>query len=528
MYSRIIFTILFSLNCFAVSFPATEIKQGGNPLSATNPLSVRLTDGSSYLSSVPVTGTFWPTTQPVSGTLSAIQSGSWSAGRTWSLLNTTDSVNVGNFPSSFSISNFPATQPVSIATMPSTPVTGTFWQTTQPVSGPLTDTQLRASAVPTAPAQATAANLNAQVVGNIASGSADSGNPVKVGAKYNLTLPTFTDGQRADLQTDANGKLIITQPQTTASGTITSTQNVELYLDGHHSAGVEITGAWTGTLVFEGLIGATWNTIDFFALSTELVGSSTTTNGIYSSVNTAGMSKVRVRGNTVASGTANIVIGGNNSNFNYAYYAREQGATVGSYGVQMGGVDAISNTFQFQHVNALGAAAVYLESSNKAAYKATITPVTPPATPTDIVTLYGSATKTVRITKITLGSTQTTPGINDWYLVKRSTANTGGTSTTITSVPLDSTFPAATAVMRRYTANPTALGTLVGNLSIENILSPSASPTTAATNYAPHTWDFTNNPLVLRGVTEGVAINFNGAALPPGLSVNIVITFTEE
>lgn len=40
------------------------------------------------------------------------------------------------------------TQPVSIATMPSTPVTGTFWQTTQPVSGPLTDTELRATAVP--------------------------------------------------------------------------------------------------------------------------------------------------------------------------------------------------------------------------------------------------------------------------------------------------------------------------------------------------------------------------------------------
>jgi hypothetical protein len=41
-----------------------------------------------------------------------------------------------------------STQPVSIASMPSTPVTGTFWQATQPVSGPLTDAQLRASAVP--------------------------------------------------------------------------------------------------------------------------------------------------------------------------------------------------------------------------------------------------------------------------------------------------------------------------------------------------------------------------------------------
>lgn len=38
------------------------------------------------------------------------------------------------------------TQPVSIAS--AVPVTGTFFQATQPVSGPLTDTQLRATAVP--------------------------------------------------------------------------------------------------------------------------------------------------------------------------------------------------------------------------------------------------------------------------------------------------------------------------------------------------------------------------------------------
>ena len=49
-----------------------------------------------------VSGTFWPTTQPVSG--------------------------------SVSVSNFPATQPVSLASVPSHPVTGTFWQATQPVS----------------------------------------------------------------------------------------------------------------------------------------------------------------------------------------------------------------------------------------------------------------------------------------------------------------------------------------------------------------------------------------------------------
>lgn len=48
------------------------------------------------------------------------------------------------------------------------------------------------------------------VVGNVASGSADSGNPVKVGGKYNLTAPTFTDGQRGDLQLDTRGNTKIT------------------------------------------------------------------------------------------------------------------------------------------------------------------------------------------------------------------------------------------------------------------------------------------------------------------------------
>ena len=41
---------------------------------------------------------------------------------------------------------FQTTQPVSIATMPTTPVTGTFWQATQPVSGPLTNAEYTAVA----------------------------------------------------------------------------------------------------------------------------------------------------------------------------------------------------------------------------------------------------------------------------------------------------------------------------------------------------------------------------------------------
>lgn len=61
----------------------TTVNQGLGGVSAWK------VDGSSFTQ--PVSGTFFQATQPVSGSL----------GRTWTLLNTTDSVNVGNFPAAF-------------------------------------------------------------------------------------------------------------------------------------------------------------------------------------------------------------------------------------------------------------------------------------------------------------------------------------------------------------------------------------------------------------------------------------------
>lgn len=44
-------------------------------------------------------------------------------------------------------------------------------------------------------------------VGNVSSGVADAGDPVKVGGRLNTTLPTFSDGQRGDLQLGTRGAL---------------------------------------------------------------------------------------------------------------------------------------------------------------------------------------------------------------------------------------------------------------------------------------------------------------------------------
>lgn len=47
-----------------------------------------------------------------------------------------------------------------------------------------------------------------QVEGDVAAEDTDSGNPVKMGGVYDATLPTYTDGDRTNLQTDENGRVL--------------------------------------------------------------------------------------------------------------------------------------------------------------------------------------------------------------------------------------------------------------------------------------------------------------------------------
>ena len=73
------------------------------------------------------------------------------------------------------------------------------------------------------------------------------------------------------------------------------------------------------------------------------------------------------------------------------------------------------------------------------------------ATPQDLFTITGSSTKTISVIKTGIVTTQTTAGSNNWFLAKRSTASTGGTSAAVTAVPTDDTYPAATASVLQYT-----------------------------------------------------------------------------
>jgi len=166
-----------------------------------------------------------------------------SSGRARVVVEGTPAVSVSNFPATqpvsgtVAVSNFPATQPVSGTVTASGPLTDTQLRATpvpvsgtvtanagsgtMAVSGPLTDTQLRATPVPvsgtvTASGPLTDTQLRASAVpvtatGNVANAASDSGNPVKTGGKATWpAIPTLVaTGQRVDSYSDLSGASIV-------------------------------------------------------------------------------------------------------------------------------------------------------------------------------------------------------------------------------------------------------------------------------------------------------------------------------
>ena len=214
-------------------------------------------------SAVPVSGTFWQTTQPVS------------------LATAPTTPVTGTF--------WQTTQPVSIATMPTTPVTGTFWQTTQPVSGTVTANQggtwnVAQSGTWTVTAtQATGSNLHVVCDSGCSSsaGFADNSSftvgttPVNILGGYYTTgaAPTLTNGSAARARIDSNSYLYIdcatgcfqtTQP---VSGTVTAnagtgTFNVNLsQLDGTNLGAPSAYGTSPGAVNVPGVNAYVTNTV---------------------------------------------------------------------------------------------------------------------------------------------------------------------------------------------------------------------------------------------------------------------------
>lgn len=146
-------------------------------------------------------------------------------------------------------------------------------------------------------------------------------------------------------------------------------------------------------------------------------------------------------------------------------------------------------------------------------YAASAVNITFATTPTDVLTLTGSATKVIKVHRVAFTAVQTTSSARDIVLIKRSTANSGGTSATLTNVPLDSSFAAATAVARSYTANPT-LGNTVGMIRSRKCFV--GTITGSASDSDEFIIEFLV-PLVLRGTGQVLAVNLNSVSSTGGV-----------
>jgi hypothetical protein len=148
-------------------------------------------------------------------------------------------------------------------------------------------------------------------------------------------------------------------------------------------------------------------------------------------------------------------------------------------------------------------------------YSAVASAFVPAATATDVWNFQGSNTKTIRIHKIRVSGTTTSGSAIriTISLIRRSAANTGGTSVVTTIVPHDSTNATATAVLRHYTANPT-VGTSIGNVRSDTTSFQGSGLTSGTLE-----WDFKDGfqPLILRGNTQFLSIGFGSVTVTGGV-----------
>ena len=151
------------------------------------------------------------------------------------------------------------------------------------------------------------------------------------------------------------------------------------------------------------------------------------------------------------------------------------------------------------------------------------------ASATDIATLTGSATKTIRVTHLEVSGIATTILETSVQVFVRTTADTAGASTAPTVVPHDQNSPAATAAMAVYTANPTVNDGTARLIRSQKVLFNIAAPA-AGSESTRLVLDYGNRPsqaLVLRGVAQQLAVNLAGVTVA-GPSIDVSFEWTED
>lgn len=260
---------------------------GGSPLpisGATTGVGVAILDGSgnqitSFGGGTQYTDGGVPPANPVGPTLIFDNAGTWA--------NVSDA---NPLPVSGSFTP-PALQNVNI-----TEIGGNAVTTTVPVSGTVAATQSGAWNI---------TNISGTV--SLPTGAATAANQTNASQKTQIV-----DGS-GNIIASSNNSLQVVQPDVVVGpSNITNTQSVTFTNNGLSGLGILITGTYTGTISVEGSVdGTTWSATTMLTLASgSPVTSVTAATGNYQA-NIAGLAQFRLRGNTVASGTAVVTLRGN-------------------------------------------------------------------------------------------------------------------------------------------------------------------------------------------------------------------------
>lgn len=148
------------------------------------------------------------------------------------------------------------------------------------------------------------------------------------------------------------------------------------------------------------------------------------------------------------------------------------------------------------------------------------------ATTGTLLHLTGSATKIIAIRGMSMTGTAATVGSQTYQIRKTSTAPTGGTSTLVTPVLMDSLDAAPTASLSYYTAAPTA-GTSLGSAFTFVHFFPTTSGGQGESQLPRDLAAFQGAaPIVLRGANEGMSL-FTASTALSTLNLSISISWTE-
>jgi hypothetical protein len=151
------------------------------------------------------------------------------------------------------------------------------------------------------------------------------------------------------------------------------------------------------------------------------------------------------------------------------------------------------------------------------------------ATPTDVLVIQGSATKTVRIRRIFLSGAATAAANMPFTIVRRSTAGTLGSAvlTAVAAAQEDINNAAPTAVVSTVgTANYGTVGTSAGIIAAGRLGMPALASGVA---FTPFDLDLRlGKSIVLRGTLDFVCVNFGGTAIPSGGVLDFSIELEED